>query len=83
MDSNELLSKENLSTLFVWLYMLLAPYIATYISQEQFLVLGLIIVGVIGAVYSSKHPNTMFNKTEPINSEEPVNLEYECDDDGA
>ena len=61
MNTENLLSKENLSTLLVWLYVLIAPYIAQYISQEQFLTLGLIIVGVIGAIYSSKHPNTMFN----------------------
>ena len=62
MNTENLLSKENLSTLLVWLYVLIAPYIAQYISQEQFLTLGLIIIGVIGAIYSSKHPNTMFDK---------------------
>lgn len=44
----------NLSTIAVWLYCLLAPFIAQYISQEVFIA----IFGIIIAVWSSANPNT-------------------------
>lgn len=43
----------NISTIAVWIYVILAPYIATYISQEVFLAL----VGIIIAIWSSSNPN--------------------------
>lgn len=43
----------NISTVAVWVYVILAPYIATYISQDVFLAL----VGIIIAVWSSSNPN--------------------------
>ena len=44
----------NISTIAVWVYVILAPYIATYISQDVFLA----IVGIILAVWSSSNPNS-------------------------
>lgn len=44
----------NLSTIAVWLYCILAPYIAQYVSQEVFIAL----FGIIIAVWSSANPNT-------------------------
>ena len=52
MDNNNLTG--NISTIAVWVYVILAPYIATYISQDVFLA----IVGIILAVWSSANPNS-------------------------
>lgn len=84
--NEELLNKENLSTIFVWLWIILGPYLVEYMSQDQFVTLGVVIIGIIGAVYSSKHPNTfksLGNAPEPMETEETVlNPEYEVDSDG-
>ena len=86
MTINELTTKENLSTIFVWLWIIIGPYLSSYLNQDQFVTLGIILVGIIGAVYSSKHPNTMEslgNAKPVIETEEPVlNDEYECGEDG-
>ena len=83
MDLNELLTKENLSTFFVWAWIIIGPYLVEYMNEEQFVTLGVIIVGIVGAIYSSKHPNKLDilgNGPEPVDPEEPVlNEEYESD----
>ena len=76
----------NISTIAVWLYVILAPYIAQYISQEVFLA----IFGIIIAVWSSANPNTfkfLHNKEKPCTceytTEETVmNDEYITSEDG-
>jgi hypothetical protein len=86
MEYNELLTKENLSTIFVWLWIIVGPYLVEYMNRDQFVALGVVIIGIIGAVYSSKHPNKLGclgNAPTPVDSTEPVlNDEYECDDNG-
>ena len=81
--NSDLLTKENLSTIFVWLWVIVGPYIVEYVSQDQFVALGVAIVGIIAAVYSSKNPNTMErlgNAKPELETEETVlNEEYECD----
>ena len=83
MDLNELLTKENLSTFFVWAWIIIGPYLVEYMNEEQFVTLGVIIVGIIGAIYSSKHPNKLNilgNGPTPVDAAEPVlNDEYESD----
>lgn len=51
----------NISTIIVFIYTILAPYIAQYISQEVFLS----IFGLIITIWSAYHPNTLqiFNNT--------------------
>lgn len=44
----------NISTIAVWAYVILAPYISQYVTQEVFLAL----VGIIIAVWSSANPNS-------------------------
>ena len=75
----------NLSTVAVWLYVILAPYISQYVSQEVFIAL----LGIILAVWSSANPNDFKflknNKTCTCScgAEETVlNDEYTSDVDG-
>ena len=78
--NEELLSKENLSTIFVWLWIIIGPYLVEYMNRDQFVALGVVIVGIIGAIYSSKHPNklSILGNNPTIETEETVlNDEYE------
>ena len=52
MDDNNFTG--NISTIAVWLYVILAPYISQYITQDVFLAL----VGIVLAVWSSANPNS-------------------------
>ena len=57
--------------------MILAPYIAQYMTQDQFVTLGIAVIGIIGAVYSSYNPNTFkFLHNEPTST----NVEYETEE---
>ena len=54
--------KNNLSTIFVFIYMLISPILVKYgyeINQELFVSAMVAIVGLIGAIYSAKNPNTI------------------------
>ena len=81
----------NVSTILMWIWVLVAPYLADYFTQDQFVALGLAVVGIIIAVWSSYHPNTFaFLKNDKtgcdcsLETEEKVlNDEYEVlDEDG-
>ena len=48
----------NLSTIAVWVWVIVSPYIADYFTQDQFTTLFVAIIGLIIAVYSSYNPNT-------------------------
>lgn len=80
----------NVSTILTWIWVIVAPYLADYFTQDQFVALGLAIVGLIIAVWSSYNPNTFaFLKNNKdcdcgLETEEKVlNDEYEvADDDG-
>ena len=78
--------KNNLSTIFVFVYMLISPLLVQYgyeINQEVFVSAMVAIVGLIGAIYSARNPNTLDvfgNAPTPIDGTEPVlNPEYESD----
>ena len=58
MTENNIFNKENLSTIAVCLFTILAPYISAYITQETFITLFVAIIGLILAIYSAKNPNT-------------------------
>lgn len=77
----------NISTIAVWVYVILAPYISQYITQDVFLAL----VGIVIAVWSSANPNDfafLNNEVKPCNcncsSEETVvddGYESLCDEE--
>lgn len=75
--------KNNVSTIATWIYVLIAPYVAQYFTQDQFVALVIAIVGLSIAIYSSKHPNTLAildNKKpeQTIETEENlINEEYD------
>jgi hypothetical protein len=50
--------ENNLSTIAVIIYGVLSPYLAQYLSTEQFSALFIAIISIVLAVYSAKHPNT-------------------------
>ena len=55
-------NKDNLSTIFVFLYMLISPILVKYgydIKQELFVSAMVAIVGLIGAIYSAMNPNKL------------------------
>lgn len=80
----------NISTIAVWIYVILAPYISQYITQDVFIAL----IGVIIAVWSSANPNDfafLNNDAKPCggncscsSEEDLMNEEYEspCDEEG-
>ena len=73
--------KNNLSTIAVILYGILSPYLAIYLSSEQFSALFIAVFGIIIIVYSAKNPNTMKifgndNVAKVENEEDLINEEY-------
>ena len=73
--------KNNLSTIAVILYGILAPHLAQYLSSEQFSALFIAVFGIIIIVYSAKNPNTMKifgndNVAKVENEEDLINEEY-------
>ena len=53
------LNENNISTILVWIYMIIGPYIASYMNQDQFIVIGTAVFGLILAIWSAYHPNNM------------------------
>ena len=50
--------KNNLSTIVLLVTGALSPFVAQYVTHEQFSALVIAIVDVIFILYSAKHPNT-------------------------
>ena len=50
--------KNNVSTVAVLLYGVLSPYLAQYLSAEEFSALCIALVSMVLVLYSAKHPNT-------------------------
>lgn len=50
--------KNNVSTVAVLLYGVLSPFLAQYLSAEQFSALCIALVSIVLVVYSEKHPHT-------------------------
>ena len=58
MISDEL--KGNLTTILDFVFLIIAPYCATYgITQSQFLAVGLAVIGLILGYYNSKHDDDL------------------------
>lgn len=80
------LNTNNISTIATWIVVIIGPllaYLGYNIDQNTLIPIVTAIIGLIIAVWSSKHPNTISvlgNAPTPINGEEPVlNPEYESD----
>lgn len=74
--------KNNVSTVAVLVYGVISPYLAQYLSAEQFSALCIALVSIVLVLYSAKHPNTFKalgnGKCDDCNCEETVmNEEYE------
>ena len=50
--------KNNVSTVAVLVYGVLSPYLAQYLSADQFSALCIALVSIVLVLYSAKHPNT-------------------------
>lgn len=81
--------KNNLSTIVVIVTGALSPFVAQYLTHEQFSALVIAIIDVVFILYSAKHPNTFESlgngrKDCTCNDETVLNDEYETDpiDDG-
>ena len=55
MDLNE----NNVSTILVWVYVVVAPYLSAYMSQEQFITIATAVIGLMLAIWSAYNPNQM------------------------
>lgn len=68
--------KNNVSTVAVLLYGVLSPYLAQYLSAEEFSALCIALVSIVLVLYSAKHPNTFDwfgnGKCDDCNCEETV-----------
>lgn len=76
--------KNNLSTIVVIVTGALSPFVAQYLTHEQFSALVIAIIDIIFILYSAKHPNTFSvlgnGKCDDCNCEETVlNDDYEID----
>ena len=76
--------KNNVSTIAVLLYGVLSPYLAQYLSADEFSALCIALVSIVLVLYSAKHPNTFSalgnGKCDDCICEETVmNEEYEVD----
>lgn len=83
--------KNNVSTVAVLIYGILSPYLAQYLSQDQFSALFIAVISIVLVLYSAKHPNTFESlgngKDDDCgcNGETVLNDDYELDptdDDG-
>ena len=81
--------KNNVSTVAVLIYGVLSPYLAQYLSADQFSALCIALVSIVLVLYSAKHPNTFDcfgnGKCDCDCEETVLNDDYELDpndDDG-
>ncbi len=73
----------NVSTILKFVWCILAPYIVQYITEDQFMVIGAAVIGLIIAIWDAYNPNTfkfLGNAEPPMEVEETVlNDEYEAE----
>lgn len=50
--------KNNVSTVAVLVYGVISPYLAQYLSAEEFSALCIALVSIVLVLYSEKHPHT-------------------------
>lgn len=76
--------KNNVSTVAVLVYGVISPYLAQYLSAEEFSALCIALVSIVLVLYSEKHPHTFKalgnGKCDDCDCEETVmNEESEVD----
>ena len=71
--------KNNLSTVAVFCYAILSPYIAQYLTSEQFSALVVAVTGVLLVLYSERHPRDNSNTCDCEMKETILNDEYTVD----
>jgi hypothetical protein len=78
----------NISTIAVWIYVLISPLLVKYginIDEATFTTFFVALVGIILAVWSSYNPNTFKflgnKKAEPVTDDGVLNDEYVTGDD--
>ena len=79
--------KHNVSTIAVMVYGVLSPYLAQYLSADEFSALALAVVSIVIALYSASHPNTFkclgnCNTNDCSCKETVMNDEYVVDPTG-
>ena len=77
--------KGNATTILMIVWVLVSPYLAEYLNQDQFLILGLSLVGLAFKLIDAYFPNTLKIFRNSVcscdaNKEEclVLNDEYEC-----
>ena len=48
----------NISTILKFLWCILMPYVASYITEDQFMIIGAALIGLIIAIWDAYNPNT-------------------------
>ena len=48
----------NTSTILKFIWVLIAPYIVQYMTEDQFMVIGAALIGLIIAIWDAYNPNT-------------------------
>lgn len=72
-----MLESQNLSTIAVWIFTLIAPWVSAYITQEAFTTIFVSLVGIILAIYSSKNPNDIKALGNDTSEDENIVDEFE------
>lgn len=53
------MNTNNITTYLVWAWTIIGPYLSAYMNQEQFTTIGIALIGLIMAIYSSYKPNQL------------------------
>ena len=75
----------NISTILKFIWCIIAPYIVNYMTEDQFMVIGAAVIGLIIAIWDAYNPNTfkIFKNNIPEESvpkgEVVLNDEYETE----
>lgn len=48
----------NISTILKFIWCIIAPYIVNYMTEDQFMVIGAAVIGLIIAIWDAYNPNT-------------------------
>ena len=83
--ANDIFKKENISTIAVWVYMIISPILVKYgidIDQATFTAFFVALFGIILAIWSSRNPNDLEvlgnGATPEVGSTEPEYMDDDC-----
>lgn len=75
------MNKGNITTILAWVWVILAPYLTQYMTQDQFTTISIALIGIIINIINSYYPNTFqFLNNQTITETETetvLNDEYE------